>query len=83
MEEAYQNRLFIRGVKAAAKHCDVSPATIRRWMRGGALNHSVVSRQMILFRPEDLDEAVDRLARNYRRSRLGTAMTRGKSSMSD
>jgi len=53
------------GRTAAAAHLDLSKRTISRWVAQGVLPHRRISKKLILFRVKDLDDTVERLAREY------------------
>ena len=58
------NRGWLAGRKQAAAYCGVSTRTLNRWMAQGVLRCRKLSPKLLLFRPQDLDAAIETLAMN-------------------
>ena len=58
---AYDTRCgWLAGRKQAGAYCgNLSARTISRWMSDGSLRYRRLSSKLVLFRPEDLDRAVE------------------------
>ena len=55
-------RGWLAGRKQAAAYLGVSTRTVNRWMNRGAVRYRRLSPKLVMFRPQDLDAAVEQLA---------------------
>lgn len=53
---------WLKGAAAAASYAGVSPKVISQWLKAGFLTPRVLSKRLFLFRPEDIDRAVEQAA---------------------
>ncbi len=56
---------WIKGLKATARYAGVSEKTASAWMKAGHLKAHALSRRLHLFRPSDVDRAVELAAQAY------------------
>lgn len=56
---------WIKGIEAAARYAGVSEKIASRWVKAGHLRPRALSRRLHLFRPEDIDRAVEQAALAY------------------
>jgi len=64
-EFASSARGWLRGRKQAADYCGLSTRTINRWMTQGAVKYRKLTPKLVMFRPHDLDAAIEKLAQQY------------------
>ena len=64
-EFASSARGWMAGRKQAAKYCSVSTRTINRWMEQCAVKFRKLSPKLVMFRPQDLDAAIESIAQQY------------------
>ena len=53
---------WIKGIEAAARYAGVSEKIASRWVKAGHLRPRALSKRLHLFRPEDIDRAVEQAA---------------------
>ena len=53
---------WIKGIEAAARYAGVSEKVASRWVKAGHLRPRALSKRLHLFRPEDIDRAVEQAA---------------------
>ena len=56
-------------IKDAAEYSDVSPRTLRVWLKRG-LKHSHISQKLILVHSDDIDNYIGKFAENYNQENL-------------
>ena len=64
-EIASSARGWLRGRKQAAVYCGLSTRTINRWMAQGVVKYHKLSPKLVMFRPADLDTAIESIAQQY------------------
>ena len=57
-------RGWLAGRKQAAAYLGVSTRTVNRWMNRGAVRYRRLSPKLVMFRPQDLDAAVEQLTQS-------------------
>jgi len=59
---------WVSGREDVAKYLGVSKRSISRWMKQGVLPHKRITSRLVMFRLQDLDRAVARMAEQFARS---------------